>query len=77
MSVPSRYDIPGISATELVRGEESTLEKVPAIPMSELYDFMTGDPYPSIKRAAAAEFMRRLDLVDDLLGIETVSWKQD
>lgn len=75
--IPSRYDIPGVSAAELVRGEESTLAKVPNIPMSELYDFMTGDPHPSIKRAATAEFMRRLDLVDQLLGLETVSWKQD
>lgn len=77
MTLPSRYDIPGVSAAELIDGEERTLSLVPTIPMSELYGFMTGDPYPSIKKAATAEFMRRLNLVDELLGIDTVSYRQD
>jgi len=72
----SRYDIPNVSVSEMIKGEERTLSKVPTIPMSELYDFMTGDPYPSVKQAATAEFMRRLNLVDELLGIETVSYKE-
>ncbi len=72
----SRYDIEGISVADMVSGEQSTLAKVPTLPLSELYDFMTSDPYPSVKRASTAEFLRRLDLVDELLGIETVSRKQ-
>ena len=71
----SRYDVHGVSVAEMVSGEESTLSKVPTIPMSELYEFMNGDPYPSVKMAATAEFMRRLDLLDQVLGIETASWK--
>ena len=75
--VASRYDIPGVSVAEIINGEESTLSKVPTLPMSELYGFMEGDPFPTVKAAATAEFMRRLDLLDQVLGIETASYKQD
>ena len=76
MSASSRYDIPGDRVTELLKGEEQTLLSVPTVRMSELYGFMTGNPYPAVKKAATAEFMRRLDLVDNLLGIETASHLQ-
>jgi hypothetical protein len=77
VSVSDRHDIPGVNPAEMVQGEQRTLAMVPTLPMSELYEFVKGDPYPSVKRAATAEFMRRLNLIDELLGIETVSWKPD